>query len=391
MYVTRTAEQTLKLLADEFRAVVVVGPRQSGKTTLVRRVFSDKECISLEDPDAREFAISDPRGFLARIEDGAILDEVQRCPDLFSYLQGVLDASEGRGRFVLTGSQHFGMMERISQSLAGRVGILTLLPLSLLELRSEGLVPGALDDMLLAGGYPPVIVDRAAPERWYNSYVATYIERDMRQLVNIRDIEVFQRFMRVCASSCGQMVNMTRMGADLGVDQKTIKGWLSIIEAGFITYRLRPHHANFRKRLVKTPKLYFHETGLAARLLGIESAEQLAVHPMRGALFESWVLGELHKARYNRGKDDNLYFWRNSTGHEVDFVADRAGMLLPIEAKSGATIATDWFEGLVRWQELAGDRSLRPHLVYGGQERQSRRHAEVVPWTKIDELAATIL
>ena len=376
----------MRLLAGEFRAVAVIGPRQSGKTTLVRRVFADKEYVSLEDPDTRAFATSDPRGFLARVADGAILDEIQRCPSLFSYLQGVIDASDHMGRFVLTGSQHFGLMEKLSQSLAGRVGMLTLLPFSLAELQAGGIQPDSLDELLLRGGYAPVHAPKVSPERWYNSYVTTYLERDMRQLVNVRDVATFQRFMKLCAGRCGQIVNMARLGADAGVDQKTVKAWLSILETGFIVYRLRPHHENFRKRLVKAPKLYFHDTGLAARLLGIETAKQLATHPMRGALFENWVLLEMLKARFNRAKDDNLYFWRNNTGHEVDIIADLAGRLLPIEVKSGMTIASDWFDGLSRWKALAKKRALRPQLVYGGAERQSRQVAEVVPWARIGDV-----
>ena len=212
----------------------------------------------------------------------------------------------------------------------------------------------------------------------------------MRQVVDVKDVSTFQRFMKLCAASCGQLVNMARMGADLGVDQKTIKSWLSILEMGFIVYRLRPHHENFRKRLVKSPKLYFYDSGLAARLAGIETSEQLTTHPMRGALFENWVLSELLKSRYDRAKDDNLYFWRNHTGHEVDVIADIAGRLLPIEVKSGMTIGSDWFDGLSRWRKLAGDRSLKPHLVYGGAERQSRAVAEVVPWAQIRELLELI-
>lgn len=391
MYVDRVAEQTLRAMAGEFRAVAVIGPRQSGKTTLVRRVFADHAYHSLEDPDTREFADRDPRGFLAQIDRGAILDEVQRCPELLSYLQGVIDGSDRPGRFVLTGSQHLGLMERISQSLAGRVGTLTLMPFSWQELRSAGLGPGSLEQALLAGGYPPVHVPGASPERWYNAYTATYLERDMRQVVKVQDVTTFQRFMKLAAASCGQLVNMTRMGADLGVDQKTVKSWLSILEVGFIAYRLRPHHENFRKRLVKSPKLYFFDPGLAARLLGVEAPGQLVTHPMRGALFENWVLTELLKARFNRAKDDNLYFWRNNTGHEVDIVADLAGKLLPVEVKSGMTIGSDWFAGLSRYQALARDRCLRPHLVYGGTQPQSRREAEVVPWAGVGDLADLVV
>jgi len=386
MYIRRTAEATLLDMANQFKVLAVTGPRQSGKTTMVRHVFPDKPYTSLEDPDTRDFALRDPRRFLAQYANGAILDEVQRCPEILSYLQGIVDDTQERGRFVLTGSQHFGLMEKISQSLAGRVGVLHLLPFSLRELSDGGVRPASLDALLLAGGYPPVHDTDASPERWYNAYVDTYIERDMRQLINVHDRDRFQRFMRLCADNIGQLVNMTRIGSDCGVDQKTVKAWLAILETGFIVYRLRPHHENFRKRLVKTPKLYFHDTGLAARLLGIESATQLGTHRMRGDLFENWVVSELLKGRHNLAKTDDLYFWRDNTGAEVDIIADRAGVLLPIEVKSGMTIASDWFDGLKRWHHLAGDRSARPVLVYGGEARQSRAIAEVLPWLDIAEL-----
>ena len=258
MYIRRTAEATLLDMANQFKVLAVTGPRQSGKTTLVRHVFPDKPYESLENPDTREFALSDPRRFLHRYASGAVLDEVQRCPALLSYLQGMVDESQERGRFVLTGSQHFGLMEKISQSLAGRVGVLHLLPFSLRELTDGGVGPDNLDTLLFAGGYPPVHDADASPERWYNAYIDTYVERDMRQLVNVHARDRFQRFMRLSADSIGQLVNMTRIGSDCGVDQKTVKAWLAILETGFLVYRLRPHHENFRKRLVKTPKLYFH-------------------------------------------------------------------------------------------------------------------------------------
>lgn len=387
MYIARIAEPTLREMTAQFKVLAVTGPRQSGKTTLVRHVFPDRPYASLENPDTREFAARDPRRFLLGYADGAIFDEVQRCPEILSYLQGMVDESQDRGRFILTGSQHFGLMENVSQSLAGRVGILHLLPFSLGELTAGGLGPDGLDTVLFKGGYPPVHEAAASPEQWLNAYIETYVERDMRQLINVHDTDRFHRFLKLCADSVGQLVDMTRIGSDCGIDQKTVKAWLAILETGFIVYRLRPHHENFRKRLVKTPRLYFHDTGLAARLLGVESAAQLATHRRRGDLFENWVVSEMLKGRLNAAKNDNLYFWRDSTGVEVDVIADRAGTLLPIEAKSGMTIAADWFDGLTKWRRLAGERSARPVLVYGGDARQSRESADVLPWSDIGELA----
>ena len=388
--ITRQSAQLAQILAREFKVVAIIGPRQSGKTTLAQAVFGDRPYVSLEDPDQRQFAEEDPRRFLALYPEGAIIDEAQRCPDLFSYLQGAVDPRPETGQFILTGSQHFGLLERISQSLAGRVGFLRLLPFSLAELQEGGWQPEHLDKLLFKGGYPPVYDLPAAPERWYNAYITTYIERDVRQLLNIRDLGAFQRFVSLCAGHSGQLFNASRLGADVGVTYNTIRAWLNILEASFILFRLRPHHRNFRKRLVKNPKLYFYDTGLACRLLGIETSEQLATHPMRGALFENWVVAELLKSRGNRGKSDNLFFWRNHVGQEIDIVAEHGQRLLPVEIKAGSTLASDWFEALKKWRDLAGDVAEMPWLVYGGDQRQRRDGIEVLPWQQIDQLAEIV-
>jgi hypothetical protein len=388
--IPRQSEALARILAREFKVVAIVGPRQSGKTTLARAVFGDRPYVSLEEPDQLRFAEEDPRRFLALYPYGAVIDEAQRCPDLFSYLQGVVDARGVSGQFILTGSQHFGLLERISQSLAGRVGFLRLLPFSAAELSGGGWLPNTLEELLLKGGYPPVYDMPAAPERWYNAYITSYVERDVRQLLNVRDLGAFQRFVSLCAGCSGQLINSSRLGADVGVTHNTVRAWLDLLEASFILFRLRPHHRNFRKRLVKNPKLYFYDTGLAARLLGIETAEQLASHPMRGALFENWVVVELLKSRYNRGKEDNLFFWRNHVGLEIDVVAERGQQLLPIEIKAGSTLATDWFSVFEKWIELAGDVAATPWLVYGGEQRQQRGEIEVLPWRQIETLADMI-
>ena len=374
-------------MAGQFKCVAIIGPRQSGKTTLARMTFGDRAYTNMEDPDTREFAATDPRRFLAQYPNGAVIDEIQRVPALFSYLQGILDNISEPGRFVLTGSQHFGLMSRISQSLAGRVGFVKLLPFSLSELTSAETPNPNLETQLFKGGYPPIYDLDASPEWWLNAYIASYIERDMRQLIIVHDIGVFQRFMRMCAANVGQLLNMTRMGSDLGIDQKTVRAWMGILETSFILFRLMPHHANFRKRLVKTPKLYFYDTGLAVRLLGIEASEQLVTHSMRGPLFENWVIGELLKHRYNQGKESNLFFWRNNTGHEVDIIADLGDALQPIEVKSGLTIANDWFESVLRWRALAKGRSRKPCIVYGGADEQKREQIDIVPWRSIASLA----
>jgi len=316
----------------------VVGPRQSGKTTLARAVFEGKPYVSLEEPDNLQFARDDPRRFLDQYPVGAVIDEVQRCPDLFSYLQGIVDERNTPGQFILTGSRHFGFMESITQSLAGRVGFLRLLPFSYGELKSADCAPDSVELTLFKGGYPPIYDQPVVPERWLDSYITTYVERDVRQLINVRDLSAFQLFLRLCAANVGQMLNASRLGADVGIDQKTVRAWIGLLESSFVAFRLQPHFRNFRKRLVKTPKLYFCDSALATRLLGIETPEQLVTHPQRGALFENWVIAELLKGRGERGKGDNLFFWRSHVGHEIDVIADRGDSLLPIVIKRGATV-----------------------------------------------------
>lgn len=388
--IPRQSADLARTLAREFKVVAIVGPRQSGKTTLAQAVFGDKPYVSLEEPDQRRFAEEDPRRFLELYPKGAVIDEAQRCPDLFSYLQGIVDTRAETGQFILTGSQHFGLLERISQSLAGRVGFVRLLPFSLGELAGADWLPNTLDELLFKGGYPPVYDLAAAPERWYNAYIATYVERDVRQLLNVRDLGTFQRFVALCAGYTGQLFNASRLGADIGVSHNTIRSWIDILEASFILLRLRPHHQNFRKRLVKNPKLYFWDTGLAARLLGLESPRQLATHAMRGALFENWVVVELLKSRGHRGKSDNLFFWRSHVGKEIDVVVEHADGLLPVEVKSGSTLTSDWFKGLDWWCEQAGVLAQTPWLVYGGGQRQRRGDVEVLPWKGLEELAEII-
>ena len=388
--IPRQAASLAATLAGEFKVVAIVGPRQAGKTTLAREVFPDMPYVSLEAPDTLAFAFGDPRRFLAQYPEGAVIDEAQRCPDLFSYLQGIVDARKGPGQFVLTGSQHFGLMEKLTQSLAGRVGFLRLLPFSLPELQGAGRAPDSVEAMLVKGGYPPLYDQPVTPERWLDAYIMTYVERDVRQLLNVRDLSAFRLFVRLCAGNVGQLLNLSRLGADAGINQKTAQSWLGILETSFIAFRLQPHHRNFRRRLVKTPKLYFYDAALAARLLGVDSPEQLATHAMRGSLFENWVVTELLKGRGARGKTDNLYFWRSHVGQEVDVVAEHADGLMPVEIKSGATIASDWLTDLRAWVELAGSAAEGPTLVYGGDRRQSRSGVDVLPWGQVGALAEVV-
>lgn len=377
--INRQATETVLRLAKGFPIVGLTGPRQSGKTTLARTAFPDKTYISLENPDEREFAESDPKRFLQRFEKGAILDEVQRCPALLSWLQGVVDARKVMGDFVLTGSSQFELLSGITQSLAGRVGRVELLPLSQNELIQSHKFPEALEVMLYQGSYPALYDRDLTVNDWFANYVATYLERDVRQLIAVRDLTQFQRFVRMCAARSGQLLNLASLGADCGISAVTARDWLTVLEASYLVIRIQPYHQNFGKRLVKTPKLYFLDVGLMAWLLGIHQAEAIEAHAMRGALFETYVVGELLKSRYNHGKPNDLYFWRDNVGHEVDVLFETSQGLQAVEIKSGATFASDWPVTANKWRKFSGE-SLNPIIIYGGSESYRKENCELVSW-----------
>lgn len=381
--IERIAAKELINLAAQYKAVAVTGPRQSGKTTLVKLVFKHKPYVSLENPDTRMFALEDPRGFLATYPDGAILDEVQRVPALFSYLQQVLDERNEPGYFILTGSNNFLLQENIAQSLAGRIAHLNLLPFSLSEVGAgQDCNP---DEFIFKGMYPPLYDQPFDINKWYGNYIQTYIEKDVRQIKNINNLVVFERFVKLCAGRVGQLLNMHSLAIEAGLDHKTIASWLSILESSFILFRLQPHHVNFNKRLVKMPKLYFYDTGLTAALLGITQQSQLPQHPLRGALFENFIITELLKSRLNKGLPNNLYFWRDNTGHEIDVIEERNGHLFPIEIKSGKTITNDYFKGLDFWYKISGQKE--GAVIYGGKQPQKRSDGfEVFSWNNIGGL-----
>ncbi len=392
----RTLSDTLVQAAAQYPVVTVTGPRQSGKTTLVRHLFPDHAYASLEDPDHRRFALEDPRGFLDQFPEGVVLDEVQRTPDLFSYIQTRVDAEDRCGRFILSGSQNFLLLRSVSQSLAGRCAVLHLLPLSQDELRGAPPLPlpqigktiptsrqpptTDLFSALFAGGYPRIHDKGLTPQDWLGHYLQTYLERDVRDLVNVGDLETFRRFVELCAGRTGQLLNRSALAADAGITHTTARRWLSVLEASFIVLLLRPHHRNFNKRVIKSPKLYFLDTGLLCYLLRIRSPEQLVVHAARGAIFECFVIAELYKRALHAGRPPDLYFWRDATGHEVDLLVDHGDHQVPVEIKSGQTVAPDFFKGLDYWRTLATDPTGPAALIYGGDRSYHRRGVAVYAW-----------
>ncbi len=379
--IPRQAASTLHRLLAGFPVVTVTGPRQSGKTTLVRAVVSGKPYLSLEAPAERDFAQNAPHDFLRRFPDGAVIDEAQRAPALLSELQGVIDADGRMGLFVLTGSHNLSLLEGVTQSLAGRNGILELLPLSLAELRPGRLVPERVDDVLLKGFYPALYARPVTAYDWLQSYIVTYAERDARQLRAIEDLNAFQRFLRLTAVRTGQLLNSASLANDSGVAERTARNWLSILETCYLIHYVRPHLSNFGKRLIKMPKLYFHDVGLAAALLGIQTAEQVATHPLKGALFETMVVNEFLKARRNAGRRDQLYFWRDNIGTEVDLVLEQGQALAGIEIKSGSRVASDATVSLRKWQKYAGETETYLGVVYGGDAAYERDGVSALPWS----------
>ena len=390
--IPRTLEQKLLELAGYYPVVVVTGPRQSGKTTLCQIAFPGKTYVSLETLDTREFAISDPRGFLAQYADGAIIDEIQHVPALLNYLQSDIDARPEPGRFILTGSQHFGLSQSISQSLAGRCGILVLLPPSLEELRAFPSAPADLFSVLWQGAYPR-IYDRDIPaHQWLADYTTTYVQRDVRQVINIGDLQVFSGFLKLCAGRTGQEINLSTLGSDAGVSHNTARAWLSVLETSYIIHRLPAWHVNVRKQVVKAPKLHFFDSGLACYLLGIQEPEQLRFHPLRGAIFESWVMSEVYKASVHSGVRLSLFHYRETRGLEIDLLMEQGEGLDIVEIKSGATVIADFFKNLKRFPErLEAEgraRSIRSHVVYGGDDSQQRSDAQVLSWRDVHQLIA---
>lgn len=368
---------------SKFPVLAVLGPRQSGKTTLTRNHFKKHAYVNLENPELREFAQNDPQRFLREYDNahGMIIDEFQYVPQLLSYIQTTVDERKRPGYFVLTGSQNFLMNQSITQSLAGRVGILTLLPLSLHELKTNRLMHD-IDSTLFNGSYPRLYEEQIAAVDFYPSYIHTYLERDVRQLAHVGDILIFQKLMRLCAARVGQQLNIADLATQLGVDQRKVKQWLSVLETSYIIFLLKPHFRNFNKRLTKTPKLYFYDTGLACSLLDIKTFKTLALSSYRGSLFESLIISDFQKQYYNHGiSNPSTYFWRDKNGRtEVDCLVDRGDALFPVEIKSGETVSPSFFQALSEWNKLAEGSPENGTVIYGGNKNQRRSQARLLGW-----------
>lgn len=392
MYITRDIEPHLIRCAAQFPAIVVMGPRQSGKTTLTRHTFPDHRYVSLEDLDKRAMAQEDPRGFLAAHQSstGVIIDEIQHVPELLSYMQGIIDAAYRPGFFILTGSQHFLIYEKISQTLAGRIALITLLPLSVHELASAQLLSDTPEPLMIKSGYPRVYAQPIDPALWLTNYISTYVERDVRQVLEITNLNAFQRFIQLCAARIGTTLNYADLARDGDISPNTAKAWISLLEASFIIVLLKPYHTNFNKRVVKSPKLYFYDPAIACSLLGIKTAEELLISPFRGGLFESLIISECFKYSYNRNEQPQLYFWRDSQGHEIDCIIEkRYTDTIPVEIKASRTASSDFFKGVALWSRLT-EKETTPYVIYGGNETITTRAGMLYRWNDVDTLLARI-
>lgn len=381
--------QVIKFLSL-YPVVTLTGPRQSGKTTLLKDLLPDYDYFTLEDPEVRKLALDDPRKFLEIRGKGMIIDEAQRAPELFSYIQGIVDKEDRQGMYVLSGSQNFLLLENISQTLAGRVAILKLLPLSFTELSEHGLIFNTYEEIVFSGFYPRLFDKNIRPGDYYPFYLQTYIERDVRLIRNISNQGLFIRFIKLVAGRAGQIVNIAGLATDCGISPITAKSWLSILEASFIVYQLQPHHKNFNKRLIKNPKYYFYDTGLLCFLLGIDSSDQLSTHYALGAIFENFIITEFLKGIHNRVKQPGVYFWLDKHKKEIDLLLDR-DQLTPIEIKAGKTFNTSFLDQISYWNSLSGNQAENAYLIYGGDKDYNTSKANVVSWRNLNKLIDTLI
>lgn len=380
----RKIEKHLLRLATEYPVLTITGPRQSGKTTLVKYLFPQYDYCNLEDIELREFAKNDPKGFMAQYQKGLIIDEIQRVPELVSYIQIIVDDEQTAGRFVLTGSQQFEMTQAINQSLAGRTALAKLLPLTIDEIYSDE--APSFEKLIYDGFYPRIHDKHLNPTENLSFYLNTYVERDIRTMLNIRNLNAFDRFLRLCATQVGQILNYSTLANDTGIDQGTIKSWISILEASYILFTLKPHHANYRKRLIKSSKLYFYDVGLAAYLLGIQSPQQVLTHPLKGLLFENLIVSDLLKNRFNNIQNNNLYYFRDQSGKEVDLILDHGLTVSCVEIKSTQTVKTSLFDNLHYYQKLAGKNLTQAYMAYGGPEDRRQNDVEVISYRHLEKI-----
>ena len=376
--ITREISSKILHLSTKFPIVTLTGPRQSGKSTLLRHDFPDYTYLSLEDPDMRDFAMSDPRGFLKQYPNHAIFDEIQRVPELFSYIQTHIDNSDETGIYLLAGSQNFLLMQSISQSLAGRTALLKLLPFSRRELHKASKLPADIDLQIFTGFYPRLYDKDIFPCDYYPNYIQTYVERDVRNLLKVSDTNKFIKFIRLCAGRIGQILNMTSLANETGISSTTAEGWMSVLESSYICYRLEPNFNNFNKRVIKSPKLYFYDTGLACSLLGISSADQVKTFYMRGALFENLVINQFIKDAYNQGQNPDLTFWRDSQGNEIDLIQTVATEMTGYEIKSGQTMNSEFFKGLDKWGKLSSTPTDRLNVIYAGDQSMTTNRGNII-------------
>ncbi len=384
--ITRKISPQITAIAKKMPVIAVTGPRQSGKSTLIKELFPKHTYRNLEDIELRQFALSDPKAFLQNSGNKTIIDEVQYAPDLLSYIQVITDNKKLPGQFIISGSQNLMLMESIAQSLAGRVAIFNLLPFSLEEIQNTGFALSTYEDYILKGFYPRIYDLNLDPTTWLQDYLTTYVERDVRQLLNVGDLNTFRQFLEICSGRIGQLINLSDIGNIIGVSYQTVNRWLSVLETSFIIYTLRPFHKNFNKRIVKTPKLYFYDTGLACALLNLRNTRDLNRHFAKGALFENFVINEILKNQLNRHLPPKNYFWNAAGSYEIDLLLDQGGRLLPVEIKSGRTINNHFFDGLKYFQPLSGATPADSYLIYGGDEVQNRSMAKVLSWKNLAEI-----
>ncbi len=379
----RHLEKKVVALSKKFPIVAITGPRQSGKTTFIKTLFKNYKYVSLEDMDMRDFAQNDPIGFLREYGIGSIIDEIQRVPQLFSYLQTKVDSSTKTGQYIISGSQNFLLLHNISQSLAGRVALFKLLPFSIAELEQAKKTPASLEKTIFSGFYPRLFDKRIHPTDFYPSYIETYVERDVRYLTNVNDLDRFRLFIKLCAGRIGQIINLQSLANDVGISQPTAKSWLSILEASYIIFRLNPFHANFNKRLIKSPKLYFYDTGLACSLLGITQPDQLKTHYLKGGLFENLVILDMYKSELNKGVNKALYFWRDSNGNEIDLLWEDGQKINLAEIKYNNTFSQNYLKGLNSFLAPVNYKLNKKWLVLGNHTPQLRAHIHITGYKKV--------